>query len=310
MDLKAVVQACHRPFGLPVSDRLSPKSIQAATSKQTSSEALAVDNLEDRMAAFSQRIGVNSKSKLTALTRTTLDINVGTTCDSSSDDDNLEGAEQSDLDTKADSEADSKLDSSNVLGLERVVAQYAYQANLERGLSLEPGDIVIVHEKCDSGWWAGKKEADGKVGWFPAAYCTGEKEIVMGKPSSVPAIPQYSLPSSIPAMSSPNVRAIDLLTEAGIQTNVDVTNHNSVIVPKANRGVALQADKSLDCSSGSARASLEERCFRLDQDLAAAREEAVAATLRYQRPWQPFFFFIRCVVRTTLVFSCGGNSLP
>ncbi|XP_004577378.2 nostrin [Ochotona princeps] len=47
-------------------------------------------------------------------------------------------------------------------------ALYSFQARQEDELSLEKGDIVIIHEKKDEGWWFGS--LNEKKGHFPAAY--------------------------------------------------------------------------------------------------------------------------------------------
>ncbi|XP_024308430.1 nostrin isoform X5 [Homo sapiens] len=47
-------------------------------------------------------------------------------------------------------------------------ALYSFQARQDDELNLEKGDIVIIHEKKEGGWWFGS--LNGKKGHFPAAY--------------------------------------------------------------------------------------------------------------------------------------------
>ncbi len=50
------------------------------------------------------------------------------------------------------------------------VAKYAYQAQQSDELSLQKSDRVVVLEKCNDGWWKGRKEYDNQIGWFPSNY--------------------------------------------------------------------------------------------------------------------------------------------
>ncbi|XP_003795213.1 nostrin isoform X2 [Otolemur garnettii] len=47
-------------------------------------------------------------------------------------------------------------------------ALYSFQARQDDELNLEKGDIVMIHEKKEEGWWFGS--LNGKKGHFPAAY--------------------------------------------------------------------------------------------------------------------------------------------
>ncbi|XP_053453460.1 nostrin isoform X2 [Nycticebus coucang] len=47
-------------------------------------------------------------------------------------------------------------------------ALYSFQARQDDELNLEKGDIVIIHEKKEEGWWFGS--LNGKKGHFPATY--------------------------------------------------------------------------------------------------------------------------------------------
>ena len=47
-------------------------------------------------------------------------------------------------------------------------ALYSYSANMYDELSIQPGDMINIHDKQPDGWWLG--ELDGTVGIFPATY--------------------------------------------------------------------------------------------------------------------------------------------
>ncbi|KAK9500523.1 hypothetical protein O3M35_001771 [Rhynocoris fuscipes] len=51
---------------------------------------------------------------------------------------------------------------------QRCKALYNYTANLYDELTLNPGDIINIHDKQPDGWWLG--ELNGVVGIFPATY--------------------------------------------------------------------------------------------------------------------------------------------
>lgn len=51
---------------------------------------------------------------------------------------------------------------------EQCRAIYQYSANLNDELSLNPGDLITVHQKQSDGWWIG--ECRGRTGIFPATY--------------------------------------------------------------------------------------------------------------------------------------------
>ncbi|KAF6198172.1 hypothetical protein GE061_007919 [Apolygus lucorum] len=51
---------------------------------------------------------------------------------------------------------------------QRCKALYSYTANLYDELSLNPGDVIEIHDKQPDGWWLG--ELNGTVGIFPATY--------------------------------------------------------------------------------------------------------------------------------------------
>ncbi|CAB3259075.1 unnamed protein product [Arctia plantaginis] len=47
-------------------------------------------------------------------------------------------------------------------------ALYTYEARLNDELTLSPGDIIVIHEKQDDGWWSG--DLNGIYGIFPSSY--------------------------------------------------------------------------------------------------------------------------------------------
>ena len=47
-------------------------------------------------------------------------------------------------------------------------ALYSYAANMYDELSIQPGDLINIHDKQADGWWLG--ELHGIVGIFPATY--------------------------------------------------------------------------------------------------------------------------------------------
>lgn len=45
---------------------------------------------------------------------------------------------------------------------------YSYTANMYDELSIQPGDVINIHDKQEDGWWLG--ELGGVIGIFPATY--------------------------------------------------------------------------------------------------------------------------------------------
>ncbi|XP_078486856.1 uncharacterized protein LOC100178304 isoform X4 [Ciona intestinalis] len=62
------------------------------------------------------------------------------------------------------------IDYGQIIG--RYVALYAYESSNEDELDLCPGDVVIVVEICDDGWYVGTSERTGGFGTFPGNYVT------------------------------------------------------------------------------------------------------------------------------------------
>ena len=50
-----------------------------------------------------------------------------------------------------------------------VRALYAYEAKDDTQLSINPGDILEVFYRDDSGWWDGKNVSNQDDGYFPGA---------------------------------------------------------------------------------------------------------------------------------------------
>ncbi|XP_015601249.1 uncharacterized protein LOC107270605 isoform X2 [Cephus cinctus] len=74
---------------------------------------------------------------------------------SHSEDNNNQEIDTSEISTKNDTS-------------EQCRAMYQYSANLNDELSLNPGDLITIHEKQADGWWIG--ECRGRTGIFPATY--------------------------------------------------------------------------------------------------------------------------------------------
>ena len=53
---------------------------------------------------------------------------------------------------------------------------FPYDARRDDELTLKEGDLVVVFETADSGWWRGS--AGTKHGWFPGSYV--EVNVVLG----------------------------------------------------------------------------------------------------------------------------------
>lgn len=47
-------------------------------------------------------------------------------------------------------------------------ALHYYAAEDEQDLSFDKGDIILVYEVNENGWWRGKHGEE--VGWFPGSY--------------------------------------------------------------------------------------------------------------------------------------------
>lgn len=68
-----------------------------------------------------------------------------------------------------------------------VKSNFRYEAEADDELDLEPGDIVVVLEEVDPGWWIGELLDSGspnKTGLFPSAYCA----VISDSPPTPPVI--------------------------------------------------------------------------------------------------------------------------
>ncbi|KAK9452358.1 uncharacterized protein V1518DRAFT_411048 [Limtongia smithiae] len=78
-----------------------------------------------------------------------------------------------------------------------VKANFRYEAEDEDELSLEPGDIVIVKEEIDAGWWIGELAGGERSGLFPVPYCTVISEgVATSNGPAKPAKPSISRKTS------------------------------------------------------------------------------------------------------------------
>ena len=55
-------------------------------------------------------------------------------------------------------------------GQDCVIALYEYSAMQEDELSFKEGQVLVVIERDNAGWWRGNHVDDSKSGWFPANY--------------------------------------------------------------------------------------------------------------------------------------------
>ena len=44
-------------------------------------------------------------------------------------------------------------------------------------LSMKKGEVIIVTQKEDGGWWEGTSRETGKTGWFPSNYVSEIKDV-------------------------------------------------------------------------------------------------------------------------------------
>jgi hypothetical protein len=51
----------------------------------------------------------------------------------------------------------------------KAIALWSYAATKSDELSLRKGDIIILTQTPEEGWWEGK--VSNQVGWFPSPYC-------------------------------------------------------------------------------------------------------------------------------------------
>ncbi|XP_078655829.1 nostrin-like isoform X4 [Branchiostoma floridae x Branchiostoma belcheri] len=76
--------------------------------------------------------------------------------------------ETNSVDSTYDGYSDTEFDDGPPEVLCQCKAQFAFTSNEKDEISIQPGDIINVHEKLEDGWWCG--ELRGHTGYFPASY--------------------------------------------------------------------------------------------------------------------------------------------
>ena len=59
---------------------------------------------------------------------------------------------------------------------ERYRAMYDYEAQESNELSFSAGDLILISEKPEGGWWLGRRENSREVMTLPASYVQTEAE--------------------------------------------------------------------------------------------------------------------------------------
>jgi hypothetical protein len=88
--------------------------------------------------------------------------------------------------------------------VEKATVLFDYAATSETEISFATGDVIIIIEKNDSGWWKGKID-DSTEGWFPSDFVEllGEKEPSIEERlaevgSKEPRLVRSPLPTTLP----------------------------------------------------------------------------------------------------------------
>ncbi|XP_078571683.1 nostrin-like isoform X3 [Branchiostoma floridae x Branchiostoma japonicum] len=76
--------------------------------------------------------------------------------------------ETNSVDSTYDGYSDNEFDDGPPEVICQCKAQFAFTSNEKDEISIQPGDIINVHEKLEDGWWCG--ELRGHTGYFPASY--------------------------------------------------------------------------------------------------------------------------------------------
>ncbi|XP_066302296.1 nostrin-like isoform X2 [Branchiostoma lanceolatum] len=76
--------------------------------------------------------------------------------------------ETNSVDSTYDGYSDTEFDDGPPEVICQCKAQFAFTSNEKDEISIQPGDIINVHEKLEDGWWCG--ELRGHSGYFPASY--------------------------------------------------------------------------------------------------------------------------------------------
>lgn len=82
----------------------------------------------------------------------------------------------------------------------RMIALYSYDATKKDELSFKEGDVLLVLNKVDGGWWEGQLLKTKATGWFPSNY------VVASAKEEVPAV---LLDASLISMTSPSIISQD-----------------------------------------------------------------------------------------------------
>ncbi|KAF9365232.1 Intersectin 1 (SH3 domain protein) [Mortierella sp. NVP85] len=78
------------------------------------------------------------------------------------------------------------------MALPTYIAHHRYDAEKDDELTLEVGDIIMVQDQSDPGWWVGIKVKDDKAGWFPSNFVDPHEELV--ETSTTTAAPAHVEP--------------------------------------------------------------------------------------------------------------------
>uniref|UniRef100_A0A8W8LDU3 SH3 domain-containing protein n=3 Tax=Magallana gigas TaxID=29159 RepID=A0A8W8LDU3_MAGGI len=100
----------------------------------------------------------------------------------------------------------------DLIGIEHRALHY-YAAEDEQDLSFDKGDIILVYEVNENGWWRGKHGEE--VGWFPGSYV----ELVDEDPTEL----KYKGPGELSVSTEDRVRSSSFLSVGSI-TNVSKTS--------------------------------------------------------------------------------------
>ncbi|XP_068599819.1 E3 ubiquitin-protein ligase SH3RF1 [Brachionichthys hirsutus] len=157
------------------------------------------------------------------------------------------------------------------------VAMFPYTPRKEDELELRKGEMFLVLERCQDGWFKGTSMHTGKIGVFPGNYmspvsrtvpgstqpkvpmslCTqAGRSITIVSPSSAPLgaivpVPDFNKPptlcsSSVPASSQPAAAAAAAQTATGQQPKVPLHISSQMTVNQARNAVRTAACHSQD----------------------------------------------------------------
>ncbi|XP_071950556.1 rho guanine nucleotide exchange factor 6-like isoform X2 [Antedon mediterranea] len=109
----------------------------------------------------------------------------------------------------------------NIDSMKLVRARFAYKATSTDELNFNKGDIVMVTQQVEGGWWEGT--LNSKTGWFPSNYV---KEIPSagGSPGSTNSANKGASPSSNEEKSQYHAQVIESLIETEKQHYNDIQN--------------------------------------------------------------------------------------